>query len=292
MVAQLVEDLVHLERGLDRLDQHGRADRALRDPDVLLREREDVVPQLRLAVRLELRQVEVRAAAGRDEGLRVVGEVQAEVDERARRVHRTPRAVVELQVLLDEVPAARTEHDRRGLRRGDAVLLALGARVLEVPAQEVEQAQLTLDDVRPRGARRVLVVGEPHLRAGVQRVDRHLPVGRTGDLDAAVLQARAGTGDAPRGVVADPLGLGQELRVAAVRGVDAGLQADREQLVPGVREAVVQRGEEVQRLRGEDLLVPLAERRRDLEGRLHRPEAAGGGLRFARGRLLRASGGR
>ncbi len=30
---ELVEDLVHLERGEDRLDQHGRADRAARDPE-------------------------------------------------------------------------------------------------------------------------------------------------------------------------------------------------------------------------------------------------------------------
>ena len=31
VLAQLVEDLVHLERGEDRLDQDGRADRAARD---------------------------------------------------------------------------------------------------------------------------------------------------------------------------------------------------------------------------------------------------------------------
>ncbi len=183
-------------------------------------------------------------------------------------------------MLLDEVPAARPHHDRRRLGRGDAVLLALGARVLEVAAQEVAQRQLPLDDVRPGGARGVLLVGEPHLRARVQRVDRHLAVGRTGDLDAAVLEARPRAGDAPRRVVADPLGLGQELRVAAVRRVDPRLQAHREQFVPGVREAVVQLGEERERLGRQDLVVALAERCGDLDARVDGREAAGGRLRF------------
>ena len=37
MVAQLVEDLVHLERGEDRLDQDGRADRPAVDAERVLR---------------------------------------------------------------------------------------------------------------------------------------------------------------------------------------------------------------------------------------------------------------
>ena len=65
VLAQLVEDLVHLERGGDRLDQHGRADRAAGEARALLRRDEDVVPQPCLEVALELRQVEVGAGAPR-----------------------------------------------------------------------------------------------------------------------------------------------------------------------------------------------------------------------------------
>ena len=61
VVAQLVQDLVHLERGQDRLDQHRRADRAARNAERVLRGDEDVVPQARLAMALQLGQVEVRA---------------------------------------------------------------------------------------------------------------------------------------------------------------------------------------------------------------------------------------
>ncbi len=51
MLAQLVQDLVHLERGEDRLDQDGRPDRAARDPERRLGVDEDVVPEPRLVVR-------------------------------------------------------------------------------------------------------------------------------------------------------------------------------------------------------------------------------------------------
>ena len=54
VLAQLVQDLVHLERGEDRLDQDGRPDRAARDPERDLGVDEDLVPEPRLVVRLEL----------------------------------------------------------------------------------------------------------------------------------------------------------------------------------------------------------------------------------------------
>ena len=60
---QFVENLVHLERGEDRLDEHRRLDRALRDAELVLREHESVVPQPRFQVRLHLRQVEIRPRA-------------------------------------------------------------------------------------------------------------------------------------------------------------------------------------------------------------------------------------
>ncbi len=50
VVAQLVEDLVHLEGRGDRLDQDGGADRAARYAEVLLRSGEHLVPQPRLEV--------------------------------------------------------------------------------------------------------------------------------------------------------------------------------------------------------------------------------------------------
>src|SRR6202012_1065550 len=81
--AQLVQDLVHLEGGVDGLDQHGRLDRALRQAQLVLRAHEDVVPQARLEMALQLGQVEEWAVAARDLFLRVVEQEQAEVEDAA-----------------------------------------------------------------------------------------------------------------------------------------------------------------------------------------------------------------
>ena len=286
VVAQLEEDLVHLERRGQRLDQHGRPDRAVRDADVLLAEGEDVVPQLRLFGRLDLRQVEVRADAVLDQALRVVEEVQAVVDERAGCRERAPRAVGEAHVVLGQVPAARSHHDRRRLLGGHLVDLALGGGVRQLAADRVVERQLALDDVLPGGARGVFLVGEPHLRARVERVDGHLGVGRAGDLDAAVFEAGAGTGDAPVGVVADVRRVGTELRVVPVADLEPAAQPIGEPVVPAPGEAGVQLAEEGERVGGEDLLVPLADRTRDDDRRgRDRPGRRASGLirRGARG---------
>src|ERR1700756_1756075 len=83
MVLQLVQDLVHLERREDRLDQHGRADRAARNAELILREVEHVVPEARLEMALELGQVEVRARPLGDQRLSVVEQEEPEIEEGA-----------------------------------------------------------------------------------------------------------------------------------------------------------------------------------------------------------------
>src|SRR5262249_24179668 len=60
VLAQFPEDLVHLERGEDGLDQHRRPDRAPGKAELILGCAEDLVPEAGLAVALELRKVEVR----------------------------------------------------------------------------------------------------------------------------------------------------------------------------------------------------------------------------------------
>ncbi len=66
VIAQLVEDRVHLEGRGDRLDQDGRAERAPRDRERVLGEAEHVVPQGCLVGALELRQVHGRRDAAVD----------------------------------------------------------------------------------------------------------------------------------------------------------------------------------------------------------------------------------
>ncbi len=71
-----------------------------------------------------------------------------------------------------------------------------------------------------------------------------LRVGRAGDLDAAVLEARARAGDPPAGVLADVRGVVAEARVVPVADLEAAAHPVGEPVVPAAGEAVVQLGEE------------------------------------------------
>jgi hypothetical protein len=170
VMPQLVEDLVHLEGGKDSLDEHGRLDRPARDAEVVLRHHEQVVPKARLEVAFELRQVEIRPASARDELLRVVEEIDREIEDAAR-----DRLAVDDHVLLRQMPAARA-HEQRRRALVQPVRLALGRHVVDAPADRVAQVDLALDVVVPARRVRVLEVRHEHVRARVERVDDHLAV--------------------------------------------------------------------------------------------------------------------
>ena len=182
MVAQLVEDLLHLEGGGDRLDQHGRPDGAARQAEGSLGHAEDVVPEPRLQVRFHLRQIEVGPGAAVERLPRIVKEEEAEVGEGAG-----DGLAVHPQMLFREVPATRPHEQGRDLLV-ELVGLAFGRGEGELPADGVHQIQVTLDDVAPGGRERVLEVGHEDVRSGVERIDHHLALDRTGDLDVALLQ--------------------------------------------------------------------------------------------------------
>ncbi len=122
VVTQLVQDLVHLERGRQGLDQHGGPDRSAVEPQCLLRDHEGVVPQPRLQVRLQLGQVEEGARAALQQRLGVVVHVQREVEQAARH-----GLAVDGRVALDEVPASRA-HQQRGALVLEPVLRGRRAR--------------------------------------------------------------------------------------------------------------------------------------------------------------------
>ena len=88
-------------------------------------------------------------------------------------------------MFLDQMPAARPRHDHGDLfvKR---VFLAVRIRERNRAPDRVAQVDLTLDHVRPRRRVRVLEVGHKNLRAGVERINRHLAIGRARDLDPAV----------------------------------------------------------------------------------------------------------
>ena len=181
VLAQLVEDLVHLERGEDRLDQHGGADRAARDAERVLREHEDVVPEARLEMALQLRQVEVRARAARRAAPARCGRSTARSRRGSPRSARRRRSTCCSSRCQ---PRGRTTSV--AVSSFSAYVLPSGCLERDRAAHGVGQVALAVDDVLPGRRERVLEVGHEDLRARVERVDHHLAVDGPGDLDPAV----------------------------------------------------------------------------------------------------------
>ncbi len=226
--------------------------RGTREP--LLRGHEHVVPQACLEVGLQLGQVEVGSGAPLPQCLRVVEEVEPEVEQECR-----DRLPVVLHVPLRQVEPARPD-EQDGRLLAEAVLLAgVGRLVRDRAPDGVPQVRVADDHVLPRGGVRVLEVGHEDARPGVERVDDHLPVDGAGDLDAAVLEVgrQRGHGEAR---LAHGARLGQEVR--ALAGVEAALTLATalDELVATPREVAHEGADEVEGVRGEDGLVAGAER--------------------------------
>ncbi len=181
-------------------------------------------------------------------------EVEAEVEEAAGQ----PLAIHE-DVLLGQMPTPRAYDDgRSGV--GQAVALPGRRREVELPLDRVPQVELALDHVLPQRRVGVLVVGEPHLGAGVERVDRHLRVGRTRDLGSPVDQPRRGLSHPPRVIRPDGCRVGKKAQRATGRQVVVPAPAPLEEAEPASVEAPVQRRKEVQCSLGQHLVVPLTHR--------------------------------
>jgi hypothetical protein len=245
MLAQLVQDLVHLERRNDRLDEGGGPDRPHGDPQFILRKNKNLVPQPRLEMRLHLRQVEVRARAAREQLACVVEEVEREVEDAAR-----DRLAVDGDVLFIQVPAARARDQHRGLVVQPILLAVLPET--DVAAHSIAQVDLPVDHVVPGRAIGVLEVGHEGRGAAIQRIDDHLAVGGTRDLDTPVEQVCGLRSDFPLRVT-DLFRSLEKIRFGA--GVELFLPSGAacQQLLAPRLEAPVQHGNESNRLGSKDL---------------------------------------
>jgi hypothetical protein len=249
VLAQLVQDLVHLERREHGLDQDGGLDRAGLEPKRLFREVKDLVPKARFETALELRNVEPGP-------LGVVEDIQAEVEERAG-----DRLALDVNVPLGQMPAPRA-HDQDGRVLHELVVLLAGV-VGDRSRACVAQIDLALDVIRPGRRVCVLEVGHEDPGARVERVDDHLPVHWARDLDPAVAQVVRRRRNGPVRL-ADLARLREEVR--ALAGVEAllALLARGQQAPPLGIEAPMQLGDECERTRRQDLELVAPQRAEDL----------------------------
>lgn len=103
----------------------------------------------------------------------------------------------------------------------------------------------------------------PHI--GVQGIDDHLAVGRACDLNTPVHQAGGRRCALPCVVLADVLGLGEEVEQLAL--VELGLADDTalEQLFPALVECAVEEGEEDGGVLAEDMARLVVESAEDVD---------------------------
>ena len=182
---------MHLKHGRQCLDQHGGFHAAVWQTEFFFGQRHHIVPERGFFHRLELGQVEVRAAIACMQCAGVVKREQAKVDQCAGN-----RVAVYGDVPFRQVPAARAYHQSRRVG-ADAVELALWGVEFQRAVDRVAQIDLAIQLIGKAGRGGILEVGHEHLRAGVQRVDDHLALDRAGDFHTAVLQSRGNGGHGP-----------------------------------------------------------------------------------------------
>ena len=119
---------------------------------------------------------------------------------------------------------------------------------------------MPVDHVVPRRGVGVLEVGHEPVGARVQRVDRHLAIGRPGDLDPPLLHVLRDGRDGPV-ALADLARVGQEVEHLPLGQPRAPAPPRLEQLLAPGAEPALQLGHELERVGGDDLV----------EARLHRP---------------------
>ena len=254
VIAQFPQNLMHLERAENRFDQHRRPHRALRHPAIILREHEHIVPQPGFQMRFQLRQIEVRAGPALQQFRRIMEKIEPEIEQPARH-----RLAIHMEVLLRQMPAARTHQQHRRLLV-QLVLLAFGTRETDLAADGVAHVLLSLDQIAAGRGVGVFEIRHEHLRAGVQRVDHHLAIGRTGDLRSAIGQIRRNRRHGPLRFP-DARGLRQKIRQCAFVDLLLADLAPLQQPETACIEFPVQFDKERLRFRSQDRGV--AERRRD-----------------------------
>ncbi|KAI6775412.1 hypothetical protein HG530_002170 [Fusarium avenaceum] len=260
VVTELVDDLVHLKGSKDGLNQDRASDGTPRHSDVVLGKVEGIVPEASLKVALHLGEVEIRTKALALRLKSVVEEVETEIEEGAG-----DSLAVNSDVLLLQVPATGTDNKGRKLAVSAELVLFRALLEVNLTTVGVVEVDLTVDHVIPsRGAGRLtLEIGHVSIDIRVERVHNHLPVSGAGDLNTAVHQTRSRSGTFPCGVLADVLGLREEVRKnTAVKLSLASLATLKEDLTALVERAV-QEGEKGEGLGGEDLAVDVVDFARD-----------------------------
>lgn len=246
MISKLVDDLLHLEGGGEGLDQNSGSNSSRSELDVSLSEVEDVVPEPSLEIVLHLGKVEVRSSSSLDELVRVVKEEESEVEDGSRH-----GGTVDEHSRLVEMPSSRSNDEDRRVR---VELVRFSSRLERDGLSDgVFQVDLTVEKVVPGRSIRVFEVGHESLGSRVESIDDHLPVRRSGNLNPSILQSRSNSGSSPADILSNVLGLRREGQLSSLVEFSLKSQSSEEELLPLSVKGSMQRSEELESFRREDL---------------------------------------
>jgi hypothetical protein len=268
--------LVHLERSRDGLDQHSTTDGSTAHANVVLSKIEDVIPQPCLKMRLHLGQVEVWTESTLDKLMCVVEEVQAEVKETTR-----DGLAVNGEVLLLEVPSAGTGNECGKCAVGAELVLLLTLLEVDLAANGVVEVSLAIDHVVPcwragvwllldlcplekRPCMLTLEISHVCPDIGVECVDDHLAVCRSCDLYSAVDETGGWWCSLPCWVLADVLGLGEEIEEVALVELSLTQHSPLQKLLSAVVECAVEKSKEDSSIFAEDVTVGVVQLAEDV----------------------------
>src|SRR5258707_863545 len=110
VLAQFVQNFVHLKRRKNRFDQHRGANGPARNSNIVLREIKDVIPQSRFQMALQLRQIEIRPSSVREQVFSVMEKEQAKIEQAAG-----DRLAIHQKMLFIQMPSARANEQCRRL---------------------------------------------------------------------------------------------------------------------------------------------------------------------------------
>ena len=163
VIAECIENLVHLEGSGESLNQHSGTNGSVLKTKLSFSEAEDIIPELGFLARFEFREIDVGSGPTLDQLVRVLENIQAEVDETSRCRSALTICIDEADVLFHEMPTAWAHHDCGRVLVGDAQRFALTVGRCQSSSNGLVQRDLSVNNVVPRWAGRIFKVSEPHI---------------------------------------------------------------------------------------------------------------------------------
>ena len=181
MVTQRMEDLMHLEYGRQGFNQQRGFNGAARQAEAVFCVAENFTPPRRFLPGLGFRQIEIGAAAFRQQVFMVVEEVQRKVEQAARNRFSAPGDVLFWQMQT----AYATDQHRR--IRFELVNFTGFVGIADGAIDGVAQVDLPVDNFLPVRCQRVFKIGHKDFDVGIHGVDHHFALYRAGDLHTTIL---------------------------------------------------------------------------------------------------------